>query len=278
MTLERMKRWQKIVLCILCVTPLTVLANYMLQRFWAHRDDYFVPDYPRVELTEDSDYDTIFLQTGLGRPAVDKLLADGNFQAILDAQDLFFNPPKGECTALLGWFTREDMLETPGPFLADIQPGDILITLSTHTIGWRHGHAGIAVEPDTTLECAVWGADSACFPAQEWTDYTNYAVLRLKDSPPETGQKVADYGLSTLLGVPYHLTSGFIGPKAPDPEAWQFGLHCSYLVWYAYQHFGYDLDSDGGRLVSSYDLLHSDLVEVVQIYGMDPRQFLKEEG
>lgn len=124
----------------------------------------------------------------------------------------------------------------------------------------------------------MWGADSACFPAQEWTDYTNYAVLRLKDSPPETGQKVADYGLSTLLGVPYHLTSGFIGPKAPDPEAWQFGLHCSYLVWYAYQHFGYDLDSDGGRLVSAYDLLHSDLVEVVQIYGMDPRQFLKEEG
>lgn len=67
-----------------------------------------------MELTENSDYDTIFLQTGLGRPAVDKLLADGNFQAILDAQDLFFNPPKGECTALLGWFTREDMLETAG--------------------------------------------------------------------------------------------------------------------------------------------------------------------
>ena len=84
MTLERMKRWQKIVLCILCVTALTVLANYLLQRFWAHRDGQFVPDYPRVELTENSDYDTIFLQTGLGRPAVDKLLADGNFQAILD--------------------------------------------------------------------------------------------------------------------------------------------------------------------------------------------------
>lgn len=30
MTLERMKRWQKIVLCILCLTALTVLANYLL--------------------------------------------------------------------------------------------------------------------------------------------------------------------------------------------------------------------------------------------------------
>ena len=254
MTLERMKRWQKIVLCILCLTALTVLANYLLQRFWAHRDGQFVPDYPRVELTENSDYDTIFLQTGLGRPAVDKLLADGpdqsrrpavdklladgNFQAILDAQDLFFNPPKGECTALLGWFTREDMLETPGPFLADIQPGDILITLSTHTIGWRHGHAGIAVEPDTTLECAVWGADSACFPAQEWTDYTNYAVLRLKDSSPETGAESGRlWAVHIARRYRITLTSGFIGPKAPDPEAWQFGLHCSYLVWYAYQAF-----------------------------------------
>ena len=33
--------------------------------------------------------------------------------------------------------------------------------------------------------------------------------------------------------------------------------------------FGYDLDSDGGRLVTSADLLHSDLLEVVQVYGMD---------
>lgn len=116
MTLERMKRWQKIVLCILCLTALTVLANYLLQRFWAHRDGQFVPDYPRVELTEDSDYDTIFLQTGLGRPAVDKLLADGNFQAILDAQDLFFNPPKGECTALPAGLPARICWRLLGPF------------------------------------------------------------------------------------------------------------------------------------------------------------------
>lgn len=49
-----------------------------------------------------------------------------------------------------------------------------------------------------------------------------------------------------------------------------FGMQCAYLVWYAWNHFGYDLDSDGGHFVTSADLLHSDLLEVVQVYAMEP--------
>ena len=271
----KVKRWQKRILLILAVLAACLLAFYLLQRFWAHRNGPFVPDYPQTVLTPDSDYETIFLQTGLGPAAVDKLLAEGNFQAILDAQDAFFHPPEIVCTPLLGWFTREDRLaDAAGPPLADLQPGDVVITLSTHTAGWRHGHAGLVIDGGTTLECVVLGTDSTLIPAGHWTMYSNYAVLRLKDITPELQQEIVDYGLDELLGVPYHLSSGFIGPKAPDPEDIQFGLHCSYLVWYAWNHFGYDLDSDGGRLASSYDLLHSDLLEVVQIYGMDPRDFL----
>ena len=122
------------------------------------------------------------------------------------------------------------------------------------------------------------GTDSKLVNAAHWSTYSNYAVLRLKEITPELQQEIVAYSLEYLNGVPYHLTSGFIGPKAPDPDDWQFGLHCSYLVWYAWNHFGYDLDSDGGRLASSYDLLHSDLLEVVQVYGMDPRQFISEEA
>lgn len=270
----RLKRWQKRILWVLAALAAFVLLFYLLQRFWAHRDGYFLPDYPRVTLTEESDYETIFLQTGLGRSAVDKLLEAGDFQSILDAQEAFFHPPESVCTPLLGWFTREDRLETPGTPLADLQPGDIVLTLSTHTGGWRHGHAGLVIDSGTTLECVVLGTDSTLMNAAHWSRYSNYAVLRLKDITPQLQQEIVEYSLSTLVGIPYHLTSGFIGPKAPDPEDWQFGLHCSYLVWYAWNHFGYDLDSDGGRLASTYDLLHSDLLEVVQVYGMDPRQFL----
>ena len=270
----KLRRWQKRLLCVLATLAILLLLFYLAQRFWAHRDGYFRPDYERITLTEESDYETIFLQTGLGRSAVDKLFAAGDFQTILDAQEAFFNPPEAACTPLLGWFTREDRLETPGTPLVDLQPGDVVLTLSTHSLGWRHGHAGLVIDSGTTLECVVLGTDSTLMNASHWSKYSNYAVLRLKDMTPELQQEIVEYSLSTLVGIPYHLTSGFIGPKAPDPEDWQFGLHCSYLVWYAWNHFGYDLDSDGGRLASCYDLLHSDLLEVVQIYGMDPRQFL----
>ena len=273
----RAKRVKKCLLILLIAAAVLLLAMYLLQRFWAHRKGDFVPDWPRVTLTEESDYETIYLQTGLGRPAVDALLARGDFQTILDIQDQFFAAPDTACTPLLGWFTREDRLaDGYGPPLVDLQPGDIIVTLSTHTFGWRHGHAGLVINPDATLECVVLGTDSTLVNARHWRAYSGYIVLRLKDITPELQQEIVDYSLDKLYGVPYHLTSGFIGPKAPDPEDWQFGLHCSYLVWYAWNHFGYDLDSDGGRLASSYDLIHSDLLEVVQVYGMDPRPWLEE--
>ena len=49
------------------------------------------------------------------------------------------------------------------------------------------------------------------------------------------------------------------------------GTHCAHLVWYAYQQFGYDLDSDGGIIVTPRDLYESTNLEIVQIYGM-PQQ------
>ncbi|MCI8790350.1 MAG: hypothetical protein HFH92_14885 [Lachnospiraceae bacterium] len=48
------------------------------------------------------------------------------------------------------------------------------------------------------------------------------------------------------------------------------GTQCAHLVWYAYRNFGYDLDSDGGFVVTPDDLYHSDLLELVQIYGIPP--------
>lgn len=258
----------------ICFIAFLLLANYGIQRFWAHRKGYFIPSYEKVQLTESSDYETIFLQTGLGRSAVEKLLTEDQFQLILDVQNQFFESKAVSCSPLLGWFTREDRLqETKGPKLVDLQPGDIILTLSTHSIGWRHGHAALVIDENTTLESAVLGSDSMKGSIWWWRDYSNYVVLRIKDVTPEQQEEVVAYALEHLYGVPYRLTSGFIGPKAPEPDTPFFGLHCSYLVWYAWNHFGYDTDSDGGRLVTCYDLLHSDQFEIVQMYGMDPREF-----
>ena len=268
------RRRQKI-LAVLAAPAVCLLLFYGAQRFWAHRDGYFTPDYPRFTLSENTAHETIFLQTGLGRSAVDHLLESGDFETVLKTQDAFFSQPQSTCTSLLGWFTREDRRTDSSSIpLVDLQPGDILVTLSTHTAGWRHGHVGLVIDQNTVLESTVLGSNSTLVSTTHWTTYSNYAVLRIKDVTPDLQQQVVNFSLEHLTDVPYRLLSGFLGPKAPSPNVPWFGLHCSYLVWYAWNRFGYDLDSDGGRLVTAHDLLHSDLLEVVQIWGMDPRTFL----
>lgn len=175
--------------------------------------------------------------------------------------------PDVVCSPLLGWFTREDRRISPGPPLTQAQPGDILLTLSTHSVGWRHGHAGLVIDADTVLECAVLGTDSALGDIDHWRGYSHYVLLRLKGVTPEQQAAVVTFALENLVGVPYRLTAGLWGEKFRSPEQAGFGLQCAYLVWYAYAAFGCDLDSDGGKLVTVSDLLQSDLLEPVQGYG-----------
>lgn len=262
----------------------------LLQGPVAHRPPPFVPDYPREDLgpilikprLEEADYRTLFLQTGLGRSAVNRLLTAGaaGVARILETQEAFFRPPTIVCEPIFGPFVKEDRLRTPGgerawgPPISDLRTGDILLTYATHSLGWRHGHAGLVVDDTlggSTLEAALVGTDSSLEDAGHWRGYSNYVLLRLRDMTPALRRELADYALEYLDGVPYRMTSGFFGLKEPDDDS--FGVQCSYLVWYAFQHFGYDLDSDGGRLVTVDDLARSPLLEVVQIYGLDPRMW-----
>ena len=198
------------------------------------------------------------------------------FWAHRDEQNHFLQSSEVVCTPLLGWFTREDRRVDSesgefiqGPDLVDLQPGDILVTLSTHSLGWCHGHAGLVIDKDTTLECVVLGEDACYGKPQNWRWYSGYCVLRVKGISPELGEAVAKYACEKLYGKPYRLTAGFIGDKETAADSTYFGMYCSYLVWYAWKHFGYDLDGDGGRLVSVSDILQSDQVEVIQRWGME---------
>lgn len=271
----KLKRHYKVVISIVLAVVLLISFIFISQTTIAHRDDYFKPDYDRVALTVDTDYETIFLQTGLGKQAVDKLKKQGQFDIVSHIKDKFFNPPESDCVNLLGWLTREDRLESPGAPFVDLQPGDIIVTLSTHSYGWRHGHAGLVLDSDSVLASEVLGMDSTIENIESWTTYSNYAVLRVKGVTAEQQKEIVKYAKENLMGVPYNLFAGFIGSKAPKTDEWYFGLQCSYLAWYAWQQFGVDLDSDGGRLVSTSDLIGSDKVEIVQIFGMNPKNFLE---
>ncbi len=262
---------------LIFITAAAVIAGvyFLLQKYYAHRGEPFVPDYDRITLTESTDYETIFLQTGIGETAAKKLIAEGSFDKILKAQDKFFTEPQLECKPLIGWFTREDRLKgTKNTPFYDLQAGDIIVTLATHSGGWRHGHGGLIISNGTTLESLRIGKSSSLENLSYWRKYPTYAILRVKDCTEEERQAVADFALDNLYGKPYKLFSGLFGKKAPDFKSEDFGLHCTYLMWYAWQHAGVDLDSDGGRFVTSSDLLHSDKVEIVQLYGIDPRDFI----
>lgn len=144
----------------------------------------------------------------------------------------------------------------------DIQDGDILVTDSTYCLCYRHGHAALVVnaEKGITMEAFGVGTKSEFSSLNEWRRYPHVVVLRL-NAPREVRQSAAEYAKEHLIDVPYNLCTGMIDDKDMKKEYW--GTQCAHLVWAAYSALGYDIDGDGGWLVTPSDLIKSELLMVV---------------
>lgn len=280
--------------------PLLILAGLLavllllllITRPLAHLHAPFSPDYPRQDLSgllerqslSSEDYRTLFLQTGLGQAAVDAYRAMGaeGDRQILAAQEAFFSPDQVLCDelAVTTWedlTTGADGAIAPAFTMAPLEAGDVLLSFSTHTLGWRHGHAGLVVdgEQGVTLEAVVIGSDSSLVSAGHWSCYSTYLHLRLPSLTDSQRADIASFARTRLNGIPYHLTSGIFSPeKFQSPDSAGLGAQCAYLVWYALAAAGYDTDADGGRIVTVGDLSESPLFQVVQVYGLDPRDYM----
>lgn len=162
---------------------------------------------------------------------------------------------------------REERLPA-GAFhsLPPLMDGDILLTFCVHSFGWRHGHAALVIDGENkkTLEALTCFSPSVVLSAESWRSYPSFVVLRLGENNG-TAAAAASYAEKHLVGVDYRLTSGLLGKKAPDSI---HGGQCAYLIWYAFQALGVDLDSDGGKLVTVADLRKSPLLDVVAEIGM----------
>lgn len=145
--------------------------------------------------------------------------------------------------------------------LDDLQPGDLLVTFSTHTLGWRHGHAALVMDSETVLEAAMPGTVSGFAPAASWMTYSSLLHLRVRNVTTQQQRAVAAFARANLSEIPYGFFSGLSTEKAPSSPS---SLQCAYLPWYAWQRQGVDLDSDGGRLVTVLDLAQSPLLEIIQ--------------
>ena len=219
-------------------------------------------------LTE-GEYQTVFSQTGLGKSAVDKLLRTRNYAEIQNYYNYYMQNKDFECArdgfvAYHEYITDENGNRIENPKFADLQNGDIIITLSIHTFGWRHGHAAIVTDAynGATVQAVMMGEQSAIGNISEWKQFPLVAVLRVKDIDRATRQKVADYAKNNLVGLEYSLFAGMFGSEETLTQT-----QCAHLVWYAYNQFGVDLDSNGGDTVIPKDILNSDKLEIVQVYG-----------
>lgn len=237
----------------------------------AEQSARYLPEYPKVNIEEylykealsEEDYDLLFRQTGLARPGVAALYRDGRQEELLMLQERLFAKIPIVCRSNT-ILTREERIavRTDAALIPCIEEGDILITFNSHAFGWRSGHAAMVVDAkkQLTLEAQVLGSDTAVVSMEHWTHYPSFAVLRLKNTSEQERKAIADKAREQLTGIPYRLTAGIWKENA--------GTQCAHLVWYAYHQFGYDLDSDGGLIVTPRDLYDSPLLEVIQIYGM----------
>lgn len=146
--------------------------------------------------------------------------------------------------------------------LTDIEDGDILVTDSVYCFCYRHGHAAIVIDAERgiTLEAYGLGTVSEYASLSEWERYPHVLVLRL-DAPKEVRSQIAEYAAAYLWGIPYSLTAGLEDNKSV--ESMLAGTQCAHLVWSAYKKFGYDIDGDGGLLVTPHDFTRSWLLNVV---------------
>lgn len=220
-------------------------------------------------------YWLLYTQTGLGRAAIEQLLAQGKTEQILITQQAFFTIPTISCekNSPISWEEHaigEDGQWTPAAPLAPLEDGDILITPNSHTFGWRNGHAAIVVDAQQglTLESVALGEVSTVQRTEKWESFPSFLVLRPAGLSAEQRRQAASYALEELVGVPYGFTIGIFSDKYTDTGLRQ--THCAHLVWAAYRRIGIDLDVNGGRIVTPRQIALSGELEVVQAYGMDP--------
>ena len=168
-----------------------------------------LPSYAREDISAllekeswtEEDYRTLYLQTGLGRSALDEM--QGDAERILEFQDALYY--EGELAhEEVAITTKRDIFADASyrAPIVDLQNGDVLVTSTCHSFGWRNGHAALVVNARnrSTLESVSLGVPSVVNTyGDDWFRYgTNFMVLRLKDADESARDAIAQTALERL--------------------------------------------------------------------------------
>ena len=238
-----------------------------------HQTLQWIPDYEQQSIDEiilktelsQEDYDIIYKQTGVTKIGVDNLMNNDKLSLLIDLQKQLFEH-KEIITDMFAPFICQhevgDSLTT-----VPLRNGDIIVTDTTHLSFFTIGHAAMVIDAKNGLVLNAIGYDSKSqvMSIDEMIDRPNMIILRPKLSEDEC-QNIVDYALTELHNKDYSITVGILSDKFPD-EIQQ--THCSHMIWAAYKHAGIDLDANGGAVVMPMDLVGSEHVDIIQIYGFD---------
>lgn len=254
--------------------------GFAINSIYLYCTPHYTPNIEKIDLMpflekekfDDADYHLFFEQTGLSPIIIDELKNTPDFitQVLKFQADYLsdiktynvYMPPATFCQ-LTGSLCHKTKAFTLAPY----HNGYILLTNATHSFGWRHGHVGLVVDEihGVTLEAMSPGISSCLQNIHKWEYYPTFKMVRLKDASLAEQNNIANYALAHLQGLPYNI----LGAKKQETLV---STHCSLLIWQAFNHFGYDLDSTGGPFVSPKDIACSPLLEVLQIYGFNPNK------
>ena len=246
------------------------------------RDAHYMPETEYVNIEEivakrewsRSDCRVLSQQTGLSEVVLRALASAGRKWELLSLQEAYFREVRIACEPNTVISREEFLVDEEGNMMRGmpipyVEEGDILITNCSHALGWRNGHAGIVVDAGLglVLEAQVLGSPSVVTSLRRWEYYPSFVVLRLKNVDKEDRAEIARYALKNLVGIPYRLEAGIL-ERLLGSDSVTRGTHCAHLIWQAYGHFGYDLDSDGGLIVTPKDIAESDKLSIIQKYGI----------
>lgn len=248
-----------------------------------HTWKHWYPDYEKEEISavleketlDEADYALLYAQTGLTKIGVDGLLQENPASGkakMLKIQDFYFKKHTVSCDRF-NPYTYSETIEAHAP-LGHLEDGDIIVSATTHVSGFRLGHAALIIDGknERMAEAFGPGSKSEITSVHSFTNLADFMILRPKFDK-EFREQVAAYAKDNMIGADYNFSIGILSKKYNEEKFTR--TQCAHLAWYAYRHFGVDLDSNGGLVVTPPEIANSPYVEVVQIFGFDPVKLWK---
>lgn len=281
---KKLKRRYKALIAIGCILgAIGIIAlSFYFHFLSAHDIKIWKPNYEKYqdilsvlqkeELTDD-DYKLLYEQTGVTKIGVDRELKQGasGQNRLKEIQDIYFEDHAVKFSQFAPYvctdFTDDKISAV------HVEKGDIVVTSSTHIAGFRVGHAGLVVDDfGSVLQATQIGSKSYLGSIDDFTSRCNFMILHpdpdkiAKDKLDE----ICDYAKEHLQGKSYFAAAGVFSKKTDEEKT-----QCAQIIWCAFNRFSYDLDSNGGLVVTPKDIANSGYVQLVQVFGFNPTTLWK---